>query len=174
MRRTSGTLFGAAVAIAAGGVVAFGATRLHAQRTRAQDAYGAALHDVRREAARVDVAAAPADGAALCVRGPEGLAVAAARALGASVRTPDGRLDAAALATVSRAAFAAARDREDAIGAPAVPQRMGLGVGAPPAGEPCWASATIMGATPAVAARTTAPAKAPPAKKPSSKKKRAH
>ena len=163
MRRTRGAWIGAIVAIGAGGVVALGATRLGAQRARAQATYDEALHGVRRSAGKMDAAAPQAAGAELCVRGPEGLAVAAARALGASVRTSDGALDASTLAAVSRAAFAAARDREDAIGVPALPQRMGIVEGAALAphetcaGEVAWARASVTGPS-AVAARSSAPA----------------
>jgi hypothetical protein len=156
MRRTSGAWIGAIVAVAAGGVVASGATRLGAQRAGAQAAYAAALHDVRREAGRTDVTEGAATGEVVCVRGPEGVAAAAARALGTDVRGSDGSLDAAALAIVSRAAFAAARDREDATGAPALPQRMGVVDGASVAmretcaGEPAWASARVTAPSPSV------------------------
>jgi hypothetical protein len=179
MRRTSGALIGAAIAVAAGGLVAFGSTQLAAHRASEQTTYGAALHGVRREAAQALPIRATPVSADLCVRGPEGLAVAAARALGASVRASDGSLDGAALALVSRAAFAAARDREDATGAPALPQRMGLVDGAPLAphqtcaGELAWARASVMGVAPAAVAQTPAGAdasKASGSKKSGSKK----
>jgi hypothetical protein len=175
MRRSSGALIGAAVAVAAGGVVAFGATRLGAQRASEQATYDEALHGVRREAGRIDAVAVRPVGAELCVRGPEGLAVAAARTLGASVRLSDGSLDAVTLASVSRAAFAAARDREDAIGAPALPQRMGIVDGAALApretcgGETAWARASIMDAAPVKVAASAGTAKSDPAKKSSGK-----
>jgi hypothetical protein len=163
MRRASGVWIGAIVAMSAGGVVALGAARLGAQRARAQAEYDEALHGVRRSAGKIDGAPAARATAELCVRGPEGFAVAAERATGASVRLSDGRLDAAALATVSRTAFAAARDREDAIGAPALPQRMGLDGGAALApreacgGEIAWARAAIITDVPPAAARNAAP-----------------
>src|SRR5262245_64314244 len=122
MRRTSGALIGAAIAVAAGGVVALGATRMAARRDGERTTYGAALHDVRRAATKTDGDPGARGGAELCVRGPEGIAAAAAHALGASVRAPDGSLDVATLARVSQAAFAAARDREDSTGTPALPQ----------------------------------------------------
>jgi hypothetical protein len=165
MRRSSGAWIGAIVAVSAGGVVALGATRLAAQRARAQATYDDALHGVRRSAGRADGAPTPPAGAELCVRGPEGFAVAAMRALGASVRNPDGTLDALALGEVSRAAFAAARDREDAIGTPALPQRMGIVDGAalapkePCAGQIAWARALVTAPTlQGSAAARTAPA----------------
>jgi hypothetical protein len=157
MRRASGAWIGAIVAMSAGGVVAFGATRLGAQRARAQAEYDEALHGVRRSAGKIGGAPPAPAVAELCVHGPEGLAVAAARAIGAPVRLSDGRLDAAALAAVSRAAFAAARDREDAIGAPALPQRMGIVEGGALApreacgGEIAWARASVVTAAPAAA-----------------------
>jgi hypothetical protein len=181
MRRTSGALIGAAVALAAGGVVAFGSTRMAARRAGAQATYDEALHGVRREAARPDGVGAPAGAMTeLCVRGPEGLAAAATRTLGATVRTPDGALDGATLARVSRVAFAAARDREDAIGAPALPQRMGFvdGAAAAPretcAGQPAWARASVIaGPAPAVAQASPAAAKKKKSSKSTSKSKSA-
>jgi hypothetical protein len=129
MRRAKGALIGAAAAVAAGGVVVLLSARLGAERARADGSYEAAMAGARRAAA-AERSPAPAPRATTVqVRGAEGLAAAAAQ--GAKVCGKDGRLDRAALVKVSREAFAAARDAEDATGTPALPQRMGLAVTAP-------------------------------------------
>lgn len=152
MQRTRGFVVGALIGVAAFGAVAAASWQVDAH-ARAEG-YDQALAASRRTLVdqapdRAAVATTP-----VCVRGAEGLAVATAAARAKDVRNADGRLDPAALAALSRASFAAARDREDRTRAPALPQRMGLVDGA----------AVAMGAErcagkPAFAAAVTTPAR---------------
>jgi hypothetical protein len=153
MQRTRGIVVGAVVAIAATGAVAIASLQLEAHTGARQRAYAAALTDGRTAAAAPVEAAAPPITTPVCVRGAEGLAAATAAALARPVRSPDGRLDVAALAALGRASFAVARAREDRTRAPALPQRMGVVDGAAVApgaetcaGAPAFAAAMITAA----------------------------
>ncbi|MCE9575607.1 MAG: hypothetical protein K8W52_20820 [Deltaproteobacteria bacterium] len=150
MQRTRGIVVGALVGVAAIGAVALASRRLDAHAAARAEAYDESLAASKRALVASVPDRAPVASSPVCVRGAEGLAVATAAALATDVRKPDGRLDPAALATLSRASFAAARDREDRTRAPALPQRMGVVDGAAVAmgaercaGKPAFAAAAV-------------------------------